>query len=76
MNDRKSKLSLSDLERHLWEGYPRFSIYYHTLLWKSLDAKNPANGYGTVVAGKNWLWYERWIDAVREHCRKNREQYS
>jgi len=58
------------------EGYARFSIHYHTQLWQSLDAKNPAKGFGTIVAGKNWLWYERWLDAVREHCQKNKEQYS
>lgn len=58
------------------EGFPRFSIHYHTQLWKSLDAKNPARGYGTVVAGQSWLWYERWLDAVHEHCQKHKEQYS
>lgn len=58
------------------EGYPGFSIHYHTQLWKSLDAKKTDKGYGTVVAGKDWLWYECWIDAVREYCLKNKEQYS
>ncbi len=58
------------------EGYSSFSIYYHTQLWKSLDAKKIDKGYGTFVAGKDWLWYERWIDVVREHCKKNKEQYS
>lgn len=58
------------------EGYPSFSIHYHTQLWQSLDAKKTDKGYGTVVAGKDWLWYERWIDAVREHCLKNKEKYS
>lgn len=51
------------------DGYPRFSIYQHTLLWKSCNAKNPAHGYGTMVAGKNWHWYECWVDVVRKHCR-------
>lgn len=58
------------------EGYPSFSIHYHTQLWKSLDAKKIDKGYGTFVAGKDWLWYQRWIDVVREHCLKNKEQYS
>lgn len=58
------------------EGYSGFSIHYHTQLWKSHDAKNPSKGYGTVVAGKSWLWYERWIEVVREHCLNNKEQYS
>jgi len=54
----------------------RFSIHYHTQLWQSLDAKNPAKGYGIVVAGKSWLWYEGWLGAVREHCQKNKVLYS
>jgi len=57
------------------EGYPRFSVHYHTQLWKAEDAKNPANGYGTMVAGKVWHWYERWVDVVRAHCRENRDKY-
>jgi hypothetical protein len=58
------------------EGYPRFSVHYHTQLWKALDAKNPAKGYGTMVAGKVWHWYERWVDVVRKHCRENPGKYS
>jgi hypothetical protein len=58
------------------EGYPRFSIHYHTQLWQSQDAKNPANGYGTMVAGKVWHWYERWVDVVRKHCRNSGGKYS
>lgn len=58
------------------EGYPRFSMHCHTQLWRKLDAKNPANGYGTSVAGKYWHWYERWLDEVRNHCKENEEEYS
>jgi len=58
------------------EGYPGFSLHYHAQLWKSLDAKNAAKAYGTLVAGKAWHWYERWVDVVREHCREYREKYS
>ncbi len=36
------------------EGYPNFSIHYHTQLWQSHDAKNHAKGFGTMVAGKVW----------------------
>jgi len=57
------------------EGYPGFSIHYHTQLWQALDAKNPAKGYGTMVAGKAWLWYERWVDVVRKHCRDSGGKY-
>ena len=58
------------------EGYSGFSIHYHTQLWKSLDAKNPANGYGTMVAGKVWHWYARWVDEVRKHCHDSGGEYS
>jgi hypothetical protein len=58
------------------EGYPRFSIRYHTELWHALNAKIPSQGYGTLVAGKYWHWYERWVDAVRKHCHENRKRYS
>ncbi len=57
------------------EGYLKFSVNKHAQLWKSLDAKNPAYGFGTMVAGKQWLWYDRWIEEVRKHCEENRELY-
>lgn len=58
------------------EGYPDFSVYSHTQLWQSLDAKNPAKGYGTLVAGKVWHWYESWLHKVREHCSANKDKYT
>jgi len=58
------------------EGYPGFLMHYHTELWQSIDAKNPANGYGTMVAGKVWHWYDRWVDVVRKHCRDSGGKYS
>lgn len=58
------------------EGYTGFSIHYHTQLWRSQDAKNPAKGYGTMVAGKLWHWYERWVDIVRKHCQDSGEYNS
>lgn len=58
------------------EGYPGFSMHSHTELWKSLDARNPAKGYGTMVAGKVWHWYENWVDVVRKHCRDYGREYS
>lgn len=58
------------------EGYPNFSIHYHTQLWQSHDAKNHAKGFGTMVAGKVWHWYERWVEVVRKHCRDNRGRYT
>jgi hypothetical protein len=57
------------------EGYPRFGIYDHIQLWKKLDAKNPGKGYGTEVVLGQWLWYDRWVEVVRRHCKENTELY-
>ncbi len=56
------------------EGFRRFTMHSHTVLWKELDAKNPAKGFGVDVAG-SWYWYDRWIDVVRKHCRDNIDSY-
>ncbi|MBX3487413.1 MAG: DUF3644 domain-containing protein [Candidatus Paracaedibacteraceae bacterium] len=56
-------------------GFPRFSMHRHILLWKEHDAKNPANGYGADIAGKNWYYYQNWVDVVKEHCEKNANIY-
>ncbi len=56
------------------EGYIGFGPHQHTLLWKSLDAKNPGKGYGVDLGGL-WYWYQRWVEAVRQHCRDNAERY-
>lgn len=58
------------------QGYYKFSLHNHTELWKQLNAKNPAKGYGALVAGKYWHWYERWVEVVRQHCQENRDKYS
>lgn len=57
------------------EGFDKFSIYHHTQLWKNLDAKNKGKGYGYNVAGKQWLWYGRWVEEVRKHCKDNHDAY-
>ncbi|MEM1040787.1 MAG: hypothetical protein AAGI12_15100 [Pseudomonadota bacterium] len=44
------------------DGYPRFTISKHTDLWKALDAKNAAKGYGVEILDGQWYWYETWID--------------
>ena len=56
------------------EGYARFNIHDHTLLWQSKDAKDPAKGYGVVVEG-SWYWYESWVAVVRQHCEENAARY-
>ncbi|HUW95477.1 MAG TPA: DUF3644 domain-containing protein [Anaerolineae bacterium] len=57
------------------EGYTSFNMHHHIELWKRHDAKNPGKGYGTMVAGKYWHWYERWVDVVSQHCQENRATY-
>lgn len=56
------------------EGYSRFSIHHHTILWKSLNAKNSAKGFGVKVQ-KTWYWYDTWIDLVRKHCQEYAVKY-
>lgn len=58
------------------EGFSKFNMHHHTELWKKLKAKESGKGYGTLVAGKYWHWYERWVDVVRKHCQDKREAYS
>lgn len=57
------------------EGWNRFTMDGHTRLWKKLDAKNPAKGYGTIAVGKTWCWYETWLNRVREECEQHPGTY-
>lgn len=45
------------------EGYPGFSVHYHTQLWQSLDARECRQRLWHSGGGKDtWHWYERWVD--------------
>jgi hypothetical protein len=55
------------------EGFSKFNMRHHTLLWQVKDAKNPAKGLGTDVEG-TWFWYEPWLQQVRDHCEANAQQ--
>ena len=57
------------------EGYSKFNMHHHTLLWKEKDAKNPGKGYGVMVAN-TWYWYEWWVGVVRDHCSANSGLYT
>ena len=57
------------------EGWDRFTMHSHTKLWKKLDAKNPAKGYGAVAVGKTWCWYETWLNRVRQECEQHPDRY-
>lgn len=56
-------------------GYSQFSMHEHTLLWQSKDAKNKSKGYGAMVAGEKWHWYQKWVDEVLEYCKHSGEKY-
>ncbi|MFH1923578.1 MAG: DUF3644 domain-containing protein [Planctomycetota bacterium] len=56
------------------EGYVRFTMASHTSLWKQMDAKNPAKGFGVAVQ-KAWYWYDNWVEQVKKHCQENAAQY-
>lgn len=32
-------------------------------------------GYGAVAVGKQWGWYEIWLNRVREECREHPDGY-
>jgi hypothetical protein len=58
------------------EGYPKFNQQAHTALWKALDGKNPAHGFGRDGDYKGtWVWYDRWIERVRAHCQEQGDRY-
>jgi hypothetical protein len=57
------------------EGYPRFSMHWHTELWHQQDAKGAGKGYGVDVAG-SWFWYPSWVELVRRHCEQHADIYA
>ena len=57
------------------EGFKKFNMQDHTILWKKYDAKNPVKGFGTMVADKQWHYYKNWIDVVKKHCKDAGEKY-
>ena len=72
----RPKLLPSDIVKRMkTEGFPKFRTHEHTTLWKKMDAKNPAKGFGVQVS-KAWYWYESWLEIVRSHCKDNPISYS
>lgn len=65
----KKKFSPKQVVEHMRAlGYSWFGMHQHTLLWKSLDARNPNKKLGSQVVN-TWYWYESWLDVVLEHCK-------
>ena len=73
--EKRKFLPKQVVDRMNAEGFPKFKMHHHTDFWKAQDAKDPAKGYGTLVAGKIWHWYDNWISEVRKHCEANRNAY-
>lgn len=72
----KKKYLPSDIVKIMQaEGWSRFTMDSHTKLWKQLETKDPAKGFGAVAVGKMWCWYENWLDRVRQECRENPDRY-
>jgi hypothetical protein len=66
--EKKKFLPSEIVEKMRSDGWDRFTMDSHTKLWKRLDAKDPAKGYGAIAVGKTWCWYETWLNRVREEC--------
>jgi len=57
------------------QGYKKFILHQHTMLWQSENAKDPSKGYGILIE-KTWYWYENWLGFVKSHCEKNSGKYT
>ncbi|MBE7446143.1 MAG: hypothetical protein HS132_13180 [Planctomycetia bacterium] len=55
-------------------GYAKFGMHQHTMLWQEIDAKNPSKGFGVLVS-KTWYWYELWLKEVEAYCLKNKNEF-
>lgn len=53
------------------EGYVKFSMTMHTNLWQNNGHPLKTPIYGSLVAGKQWYWYETWVNYVRDYCKAN-----
>lgn len=73
----KRRYTAKKVLKLMWvEGYPKFKQHAHTSLWKKLGAKNLAKGYGRAGDyNGTWVWYDKWIECVRDHCLKQGERY-
>lgn len=56
------------------KGFLKFGYYQHTKLWKEMDAKDEAKGFGVSVAG-SWYWYERWLKVVENYCNQHKAEF-
>jgi hypothetical protein len=74
--DKSRYTATQVLEMMQAEGYPKFNQQAHTALWKALDGRNPAHGFGRDGDYKGtWVWYDKWIERVRAHCQEQSDRY-
>jgi hypothetical protein len=72
--ERPKHLPKNIVELMKREGFKRFTMTNHTDLWKEVEAKKPAKGYGVKVQ-QAWYWYDTWLEQVRTHCQENMAKY-
>ena len=58
------------------EGFVNFKAHHHSNLWKAMDARNPAKGFGVFLKDGDWWWYENWLERARAHCEEHQKEYS
>ncbi|MBN9537346.1 MAG: hypothetical protein BGN99_28135 [Alphaproteobacteria bacterium 65-37] len=58
------------------EGFSKFDMHQHTMLWKKLNARKEEVYGGPGPYRNTWLWFEPWIARVREHCTSNKSQFA
>jgi hypothetical protein len=54
-------------------GYKKFGMHQHSQLWKELDGKNEAKGFGVAVVN-TWYWYDNWIKEVKKYCEEHKAE--
>ncbi|MCC5829571.1 MAG: DUF3644 domain-containing protein [Phycisphaeraceae bacterium] len=72
--ERAKYLPTQIVEMMRSEGFVEFNMHHHTKLWQLENAKVQGKGYGVQVA-KQWYWYGKWVEQVRNHCRENAAKY-
>lgn len=71
----KPKYSAGEIVKKMQEiGYTKFNMYHFVQLWKSMDGKNPAKGFGVLVS-KTWYWYQSWMEKVELYCKQHKDEY-
>ena len=71
----KPKFAAGEIVKKMQEkGFTKFRMYQFIQLWKKMDGKNSAKGYGVMVS-KTWYWYQSWVEQVELHCKQHKDEY-